>query len=149
VVANSIGRTRHALAGVREGPSGFKQIAGAPYTAMNYESVCGTHPSWRDVQPVGNWGTALHYAQHVKDEIMQGLSYQDALVVLRRAADEAQMEVRRQLAANVKTEDADVEGLRLKAWCESHANDFIAAFIDAHDSGHVAFLEQVRALKVE
>jgi hypothetical protein len=59
------------------------------------------------------------------------------------------MEVRRQLAANVKTEGADVEGLRLKAWCESHANNFIAAFIDAHDSGHVAFLEQGRALKVE
>jgi hypothetical protein len=103
----------------------------------------------RDVQLVGKWGTALHYAQHVKDEIIQGLSYQDALVVVRHAADEAQAEVRRQLAANVKTEGADVEGLRLKAWCESHANDFIAAFIDAHDRGHVAFLERVKALKVE
>ena len=92
---------------------------------------------------------ALHYAQHIKDEIIQGLSYQDAMVVMQRAADEAQAEVRGQLAANVKAEGADEESLRLKAWCEGHANDFIAAFIDAHDSGHVAFLEQVRALKVE
>jgi hypothetical protein len=144
----SVALAMHSPASAKDLPALSKLLAPA-YTAMNYESVCGTHPSWRDVQPVGNWGTALHYAQHVKDEIIQGLSYQDALVVLRRAADEAQMEVRRQLAANVKTEDADVEGLRLKAWCESHANDFIAAFIDAHDSGHVAFLEQVRALKVE
>jgi hypothetical protein len=29
------------------------------YTALNYGTACDTHPSWRDVQPVGKRGHSI------------------------------------------------------------------------------------------
>ena len=67
------------------------------YTAMNFAAVCvRDNPSFlTDVK--GPRGTAFHYAQHVKDEAIEGLSPADAATVLKSAADAARETARAKL----------------------------------------------------
>ncbi|MBX9828059.1 MAG: hypothetical protein K2Y27_24085 [Xanthobacteraceae bacterium] len=117
------------------------------YTAMNYAAVCASHPPWAVSQPTGSRGTAVNYAEHVKDEIIAGLSYDEALKVLRLAADDARADTRERLRASVAVDQADVKAVGLKSWCEGYATGFIAALIETHDNNHEAFLEQLRQSK--
>jgi hypothetical protein len=119
------------------------------YTAMNFAALCSDEPTWRTVQPTGRRGTAINYAQHVKDEIVEMLSLEDARTVLRRAADEARAEARRQLRTRVKAANPYVESARFRTWCADYAASFIGDFIVKHDERHSAFLEHLSRLAVE
>src|SRR5690349_623915 len=91
------------------------------YTAMNYASVCASDLPWARRPPTGVRGTAFHYAEHVKDEIIAELSADEALTVLRRAADDARADARKHLRTSVAADEADLKAVRLKAWCEGYA----------------------------
>ena len=118
------------------------------YTAMNFAALCADEPSWKAVQPIGRRGTAINYAEHVKDEIVGVLSYGDALTVLRSAADQARAEARWQLQIRIKAANPNMENARFRMWCAEYASSFIEAFIVEHDDRHSEFLEHLSRLSV-
>jgi hypothetical protein len=116
---------------------------------MNYAVVCASRAQWANRQPVGLRGGAAQYAAHVKNEVIAGLTEQEAHLVLRQAADEGRAEARKQLRENVLSDDRKTEEIRLRAWYDDYAGNFIGVFIKIHDGENEAFLEQVRRFKSE
>ena len=119
------------------------------YRAMNLAAVCAKVPGWREAQPRGGRGTAIQYAEHVKNEIIEMLSYEDAVTVLKGAADVARADSLwqiRKLAAAGPTEGYDA---RVRAWCFETVRPWIAAFIASHDRDHVAFERAMNSAKSE
>lgn len=129
--------------------SALSSLLTPAYVAMNYAAVCAPRAQWAVRQPVGLRGGAAHYAAHVKNEVVAGLTGQEALLVLRQAADEARAEARKQLRENVHSDDRMTEEIRLSDWCDDYARHFIGVFIEIHDREHDAFLKQVQHFKSE
>ncbi len=125
----------------------LSQLLAPAYTAMQYAGLCARNPEWSLSEPVGARGRAINYAEHVKDETISALTYDDAVTVLKAAADAARAAARLQLRASVISRDAADESLRFKTWCDGYVTHFIVDFINNHDGDHVAFLEQVDLAK--
>lgn len=119
------------------------------YTAMSLANLCSMEPEWRNTQPRGLHGVAIRYAQHVKDEMVEGLSSAEAMEVLRFAAGRARDEARRQLNQYVYPGEKSSENARFKAWCTGHVSRIIAEFIHQHDGRHVEFMEQLLRAKAD
>jgi hypothetical protein len=119
------------------------------YIAMDYAGLCVTEPGWAAIQPVGARGTAIYYAQHIKDEIIASLSYPEAVSVLRHAADSARDEARSQLREHVISLNKVTETQRFREWCEGPVNVFIREVIVEHDLNHRGFMERVRLASSE
>jgi hypothetical protein len=115
------------------------------YAAMQFAVVCGRQVS-QFAQPRGMRGSAIEYAEHVKDEAIASLTYGDAVTVLRAAADAARSTARQELRKLVST-DPDVEATQLTAWCGGYARKFILNFMTQHDHLHQAFLLEVERAK--
>jgi hypothetical protein len=108
------------------------------YTAMNYDSLCGMWSGWYSIEPRGPRGSAPFYAQDAKNEAIRSLSDDDALTVLRIAADAARAEARKQLTENVIADSKIAEDARLTRWCQGYALDFIRRFISKFEVDHRA-----------
>ena len=112
------------------------------YTAMNFVIVCAPHDPVFLAQTSGPRGTALAYAEHVKDEAIASLSVEEAAVALKTAADTARATALQTLRA-FNAQDRAVEQARIAKWCESDARQFIRAFIEHHDTNHETLLSRV------
>jgi hypothetical protein len=66
--------------------SGFVAPA---YVAMNLATICAGERGWITSQPRGARGVAIQYAEHIKDEAIQSLTFEEASTVLRTAANVA------------------------------------------------------------
>jgi hypothetical protein len=116
------------------------------YTAMNFAVLCAQGDPGFLSQISGARGSALQYAEHVKNEAIASLAYKDAVIVLRKAADAARSAARQELQKLI-SEDPQADAARITYWCESHAKEFIRAFITQHDGAHAAFLENLERAK--
>jgi hypothetical protein len=112
------------------------------YTAMNFATVCAPRDPVFLSQTSGPRGTALAYAEHVKDEAIVSLSDEEAAVALKAAADTARATALQALRA-FNAQDRAVEQARIAQWCEGDARQFIRAFIEYHDANHEALLSHV------
>jgi hypothetical protein len=113
------------------------------YTAMSFAGLCAMEPGWSGAQPRGARGVAVHYAQHVKDEVIVSLTKDEAVSVLKLAANAARYESRAQLRDKVIVADKAAEAVRFREWCNGYVNGFIAELIRRHDGDHVGFLHHV------
>lgn len=113
------------------------------YTAMSYAGLCSTDRDWAISQPQGHRGLAIHYAQHVKDEIVELLSYGEALRVLKAAADAAREDARAQVRQHVVVADKAREEAKFREWCDGYVVGFIQELISKHDGDHGSFIERV------
>lgn len=118
----------------------LSELLAPAYTAMNYAVLCTNHSTWGISQPRGPHGTALQYAEHIKDEVIDGLTYKEALTVLKSAADLARSEAEVELKAKVIVGHPSKESQRLFAWCESFVSDFVTRVMLSHDRDHDKFL---------
>lgn len=118
------------------------QLLTPAYTAMSIAGLCKMDPGWVTTEPRGKRGTAINYAEHIKDEAIESLTYGDAVVVLKLAAGAAIAEARKQLKDNVISQDKAAEALRFKTWCHDYVTPFILALITKHDGDHTLFLAQ-------
>ena len=117
------------------------------YTAMSLANLCAIETDWAIMQPRGSRGAAINYAEHVKDEVIVGLDQQEALAVLRSAAEAARSHSRSQLNESVVVPDKVAEAARFRKWCAGYVVAFIGDWIRKHDGEHWAFVEQIdRAL---
>jgi hypothetical protein len=123
------------------------QLLTPAYTAMSYDRLCHMNPEWQLSAPRGLDGDATNYAEHAKDETIASLTYEQSLLVVRLAADAARTEARRQLQENVMLNDKAAESIRFKAWCNGHAKNFIAGFINKYESDRASFVQKLDAAK--
>jgi hypothetical protein len=117
------------------------------YTAMYYASICTSNTTWAQTQPQGKRGTVIHYAEHIKNEIIQSLSEKDAVAVLADAAGRARDLAREQLRLQVIMGNSEKHEQRLVAWCGGYVSDFAKNVISEHDKDHEAFLRTVDEAK--
>lgn len=105
------------------------------YTAMNFAIVCARHDPDFLLETGGPRGTALAYAEHVKDEAIVSLTHEEAAAALRMAADAARATALQRLRA-FDAADGETEAVRIKAWCETDGRQHVRAFVLHHDSNH-------------
>lgn len=116
------------------------------YTAMNFTMLCREDDPWFLFDTKGPRGTALHYAQHVKDEVIASLRQDEAAAVLRRAADAARATARDELRNVLRNYPHGQVG-EITSWCRSAAATFVRAFIEHHDSAHETLLQEIERAK--
>jgi hypothetical protein len=121
----------------------LSQLLRPAYIAMDYARLCAMEPQWLVTEPRGIRGSAINYAEHVKDETVKALAQEEAVIVLKAAADNALAEAREQLSTKVILIDKTKEAVKLRAWCSGYVTDFILDFINKHDSNHESFLQQI------
>lgn len=117
---------------------GLAKLVVPAYTAMNFAMICVREDPSFPVRMAGTRGTVLHYAQHVKDEVIANLTDEEARAVLQAAAGAAQTIARNQLRRLAKEADV-IYPLDIAAWCTGPAAEFIRHFVESHDQGHAAF----------
>lgn len=108
--------------------------------AQNLAAVCAAQDEFFLNATRGEHGTMHALAQHVKEEVIDGLSPDEADQVLRRAADAARnaaLMAIRPLSAPTAHE----EQIRLRTWCEEAAKPFVRSIVGDHAKRH-AILEQ-------
>lgn len=117
------------------------------YTTMNLSLMCSKVDHNFLYITSGPRGTALQYAQHVKDEAIFGLNDADAAYVLRIAANAARSEARAKLHELVQLSAGQDINLAVERWCLTDGRRMIFDFVQGHDhEHHIAekFLERVK-----
>jgi len=116
------------------------------YTAMNFATICARDVPWLLSQPRGLRGSAIEYAQHVKDEAISSLTHDEAVRVLRAAADAARARARQELRGLASMEPA-LQEAQVRAWCRGFVTEFIVLFIGQHDGSHQELLQRMEQAK--
>lgn len=117
------------------------------YTAMNFAATCAKDNPFFLVDTSGPRGTALHYAQHVKDEAVESLTEGEALAVLKTAADAARLVARQKLYQLAQPGDDSATVSAIRDWCDREARQFILEFIRQHDGAHADTVEFLQRAK--
>jgi hypothetical protein len=92
-------------------------------------------------------GSVLHYAEHVKNEAIEALNEDEAILVLKSAANDARSDARRQLGRLTISYDNTQTKHGVSVWCESEAKKFELEFIREHDADHDTTVEFLRRAK--
>ena len=112
------------------------------YTAMNFTMVCAQDDPQFLSRTRGVRGNALEYAEHIKNETIASLSYDEAVTVLKMAADEARSIARRELRRQAPNYPTARPG-EIANWCRGEASNFVRAFIGQHDDRHAILLQEL------
>jgi len=118
------------------------EIVVPAYTAMDFAMMCARVDPQLPLRTRGPRGSVLHYAQHIKDEVIASLNQNEASIVLKAAADRALAVARQELASLAANEQTIVHSKVLK-WCEDRALPFVLDFVEQHDKHHIAVLQQI------
>lgn len=116
------------------------------YTAMNFTMICAQDNPQFLSQTRGSRGTALQYAEHVKNEAIASLTYDEAVNVLKMAADEARSVARRELRKLAPDYPTARPG-EITSWCRNGASNFVRTFIEQHDGRHAMLLQDLEHAK--
>ena len=110
---------------------------------MNFAIICSTRqPSFLS-ETRGALGNALQYGEYIKSKAIESLSSEEALLVLKTAADKARA-FALQTIRKFYTDDAELEAARIQEWCGTEAKTFIQTFIDHHDRDHNKFIQDLK-----
>lgn len=115
------------------------------YTAMNFTILCAQDDPWFLTDTVGPRGNALKYAEHVKDEAIASLTYDDSVRVLKKAADEARSAARAELRKIIPNRTYRYP--EIAKWCRGEAMRFVRSFIEQHDEKHTMLLQELESAK--
>jgi hypothetical protein len=111
------------------------------YTAMNFAVLCAPASPHFLAKTSGPRGTAIDYAEHVKNETIEFLTQEEAVAVLRLAADAARQAAREKLYQLALPTDDAATAHAVRQWCEGEAKQFVLQFIQRHDEDHIAAIE--------
>lgn len=101
-------------------------------------NVCAMHDPAFLAETAGKRGNIRFYAQEVKDEVSQGISEDEVLLVLRQAGDIAKagaLKSIRTLPANTP----EIELSAIKAWCDTIVKSLVQQYVLTHDVRHAEF----------
>lgn len=116
------------------------------YTAMNFAMLCSQDDPWFLTDARGPRGNALKYAEHVKNEAIASLTDDEAVIVLKMAADEARSVARKELRKQIRDYPTYRPG-EITRWCRSDASHFMLTFIEQHDTSHATLLQELEQEK--
>lgn len=116
------------------------------YTAMNLTMLCAQDDPWFLIDTLGPRGSALKYAEHVKDEAIASLTYDESVLVLKMAADEARSAARSELRKLIPKYPT-YRSVEIARWCRGDAIRFVRAFIEQHDENHETLLKELELAK--
>lgn len=122
----------------------FKPIAEfirPAYSAMNLALLCARDDPWFLADTSGPRGNAIKYAMHVRDEAIASLSKDEAMAVLKLAADEARNEAREELRKIVPTQTYRYP--QIAGWCRSYVLRVVRGVIEKHDAEHTPLLRRL------
>lgn len=120
----------------------LSRVVTPAYIAMNIVAACLSDDAGYAVATSGPRGTAFHYAEHVKDEAIAGLTYDEAVAVLTTAATAARTAVRLALADATAQEAGSIG-----PWCSGRGVIFVRAFMESHDIAHEQLLAKMEKAK--
>lgn len=83
-------------------------------------------------------GNFRDYAQEIKNEVSAGLSMNEVLFILRRAADAARSMALSDIQP-FKSDDPKIEFQQIQYWCDTEVKRMIQDFIRTHDEDHDEF----------
>lgn len=115
------------------------------YTAMNFTMLCALDDPWFLADARGPRGDALKYAEHVKNEAITSLTYEESAIVLKIAADEARSSARERLRKIIPNQTYRYP--EIASWCRGEAMRFVRRFIEQHDANHVTLLQELELAK--
>jgi hypothetical protein len=86
----------------------------------------------------GPMGSMHDYAQHIKTEVMTGLTETENVSLLKSAADRAKGEAQQVLRslATAGPEGPVIETARVTRWCQTVVKPLVRQVIDTHDNHH-------------
>lgn len=115
------------------------------YTAMNFTMLCAQDDPWFLTDTGGPRGNALKYAEHVKNEAIASLTYDESVAVLKMAADEARSAARKELRRIIPNQTYRYP--EIASWCRGDALRFVRTIIEQHDTNHVTLLRELEQAK--
>ncbi|MBX9934318.1 MAG: hypothetical protein K2Y56_22845 [Methylobacterium sp.] len=121
-------------------------ILSPAYLAMNFTVVCARQDPAFLSATGGPRGSALVYAQHIKDEVIATLDATEGEIVVREAANAARSVALGFLRSMAGGSEA-IEAERVRNWCTSVANPFIRGVVVEHDTRHDLFEQVLEAAK--
>jgi len=126
---------------------GLTEFVQPAYTSMNFAALCMRDDPFFLKKVTGPRGTAFDYAQHVKDEAIDGLSEADAAATLKLAADAARTAAKDKLYELVRPGDNLGTLQAVMSWCDQEGRVLIQRFMQEHDSLHAEVEEFLRRAK--
>jgi hypothetical protein len=139
-----------ALAGTPASAKDLRRLSALvtpSYAAMSIAVMCTQDDPSFVITHTGPRGTALHYAQHVKDEVIEGLTYAEAKTVLIAAAEAARASARKKLHEIANAFDRGATIQAVTAYCATDGKAMVLDTIAAHDAAHEQFIDDLRAAK--
>jgi len=109
-------------------------------------NVCALHDPSFLTETAGKRGDLRFYAQEVKDEVSQGLSDAENLLVLRQAADVAKAGALKAIRS-LRSDNQDAELSAINAWCDTVVKSIVREYIRSHDDRHAEFELLLRRAK--
>ena len=116
------------------------------YTTMNFAVVCGQDDPQFLLRTRGVRGTALQYAEHVKDEAIKSLTNDEAVAVLKAAADAARNAARLELRKILPSYPTARPG-EIATWCHEDASQFVRAVMELHEIDHTTLMQMLERAK--
>ena len=102
-------------------------------------NVCALHDPAFLTETAGKRGDISHfYAQEVKDEVSQGISDEEVLLVLRQAADIAKAGALKSIRT-LPADTPEIELFAIKAWCDTIVKSLVQQYVLTHDVRHAEF----------
>lgn len=114
--------------------------------AMDFAAVCAQDDPQFLLRTRGLRGNAIQYAEHIKDEAIKSLNNDEALVVLKAAADAARTVARKKIqkmAPDYPTAYQD----EIATWCLEDASQFVRAIMELHEVDHAMTLQRLQRAK--
>jgi hypothetical protein len=122
------------------------EIVRPAYTAMNFALLCSQDDPWFLADTGGPLGNAIKYAEQIKNEAIASLTDEEAVIVLRKAADRARSAAREALRKVIPDYPTYQPG-KIDRWCRDEAMRFVRAVVDEHDKNHAMLMQELDRAK--
>lgn len=105
---------------------------------MMVGNVCALQDPSFLAETAGRRGDFRFYAQEVKNEVSQGISDDEALLVLRQAADIAKAGALKAIRS-LPADTPEIALSAVNAWCDTIVKSLVREYILTHDVHHTEF----------
>ncbi|MER2264819.1 hypothetical protein [Methylobacterium oxalidis] len=109
-------------------------------------NVCAARDPSFLAETAGRRGDLRFYAQEVKNEVSEGISKDEVLLVLRQAADAAKATALTAIEG-LHSNNPAAELSAVNAWCDTIVKPLVREYIRTHDDRHVEFELQLARAK--
>ena len=116
------------------------------YTAMDFAAVCAQDDPLFLQRTRGARGNALQYAEHIKDEAIKSLDRDEAITVLKAAAEAARNVARKKMRQLAPNYPAAIPG-EITTWCHEDASLFVRTIMKQHEEGHTKLMTKIEQAK--